>query len=377
MLSEFQPFEGIYGFLFFSFAGLLLIQLLYYWVVFVRLVIYKHKPATRDDKGVSIVICSRDGYAQLKENLPYVLDQDHPNFEVVVVNNNSDDDSAFLLARLAEEHPNLKIVEIRQNLNFFSGKKFPLSIGIKSAHHDLILLTDADCKPVTRKWLSFMQQAFDKSTDIVLGYGGYKKSGGLLNKLIRFDSVQIAIQYFSLALAGIPYMGVGRNMAYRKSLFFENRGFISHYNISSGDDDLFVNRVATKRNTRIVVDPDSFTLSEPKKSFSEWIIQKRRHLSTGMFYRWHHKMLLGAYTLSIVLFYALFVWLLVADYNISLVLALFSLRFISQLFIFRKCMIRLNEKSLWIFVPFLEIVILLINSSLSFTAMFSKPVRWK
>lgn len=376
MLSGFQPFEGINFYLLCAFAVLVVIQLLYYWLVFVRMAVHKEKSVTRGSQGVSIVICSRDGYAHLKENLPYVLDQDHPDFEVVVVNNNSDDDSAYLLARMAEEYPRLKIVEIRQNLNFFSGKKFPLSIGIKSAHHDLILLTDADCRPVTRKWLAGMQQAFQGSTDIVLGYGGYKRSRGLLDKLIRFDAVQIAVQYFSFALAGIPYMGVGRNMAYRKSLFFENRGFISHYNISSGDDDLFINRVANKRNTKVVIDPDSFTMSEPKKTFSSWILQKRRHLSTGVFYRWQHKFLLGLYSLSSALFYALLIWLLCIDYNILLVLALFFLRFSSQLFIFRKCMIRLNEKGLWIFVPFMEILILLINSSLSFTALFSKPVKW-
>ncbi len=377
MLSGLQPFGGIYFILFISFAGFLLIQLLYYWVIFVRLVVYKDKTAQGDINGVSVVICSRDGYSHLKENLPYILDQDHPDFEVVVVNNNSDDDSAFLLARLAEQHPQLKVVEIRQNLNFFSGKKFPLSIGIKSAHNDLILLTDADCRPVTRKWLGFMQQSFTGSTDIVLGYGGYKKSKGLLDKLIRYDTSHIAIQYFSYALAGIPYMGVGRNMAYRKSLFFENRGFISHYNISSGDDDLFINHVANKRNSKIKIDPESYTISEPKKTFSSWITQKQRHLSTGRFYRWKHKILLGTYSLSTALFYVLFIWLLALNYNILFVLALFFIRFSNQLYIFRKCMIRLNEKGLWFFVPFLEIPILLINGSLSFTALFSKPVKWK
>lgn len=377
MLSVFQPFEGFHFILLVSFGGLLVIQLLYYWLIFIRMAIRNEKPVSRDSQGVSVVICSRDGYSHLKENLPFILDQDHPDFEVVVVNNNSDDDSAYFLARLAEEQPRLKIVEIKQNLNFFTGKKFPLSIGIKSAHHDLILLTDVDCKPVTRKWLSTMQAAFSDSTDIVLGYGGYKKTKGLLNKLIRFDVVQIAIQYFSFALAGFPYMGVGRNMAYRKSLFFKNNGFISHYNISSGDDDLFINRVANRKNTRIVIDPDSFTYSEPKKTLSEWMIQKRRHLSTGMFYRWQHKILLGLYSISIVLFYAFFVYLLVLDYNISLVLALFFIRLASQLVIFRKCTIRLKEKGLWPYIPFLEILILLINGFLSFTALFSKPVTWK
>ena len=377
MFLEFQPFRGAYFILLISLAGLLLIQLLYYWIIFIRLAIYKRRRLTGEPEGVTVVICSRDGHHHLRENLPYILDQDHPDFEVVVVNNQSDDDSAFLLARLAEEYPQLKPVEIKQNLNFFSGKKFPLSIGIKSAHNELILLTDVDCRPVTRKWLINMQQSFSETTDIVLGYGGYKRSKGLLDKLIRFDTSHIAIQYFSYALAGIPYMGVGRNMAYRKSLFFENKGFISHYNISSGDDDLFINRVANKKNTAILVDPDSYTLSEPKRTFSGWFIQKRRHLSTGKFYKWKHKFLLGTYSLSTVLFYSLLIFLLTVNYNILLLLGLLFLRISSQFFIFRKCMIRLNEKGLWYLVPFLEIVLLLINSTLSVSSIFSKPVKWK
>jgi cellulose synthase/poly-beta-1,6-N-acetylglucosamine synthase-like glycosyltransferase len=377
MLSEFQPFEGIGFVLFIALGGLLLIQLLFYWVVFIRLAIHKPSKLHKETKGVSLVICSRDGHNYLKENLPYILDQDHPNFEVVVVNNNSEDDSAYLLARMAEQDPKLQVVEMKQNLNFFSGKKFPLSIGIKSAHNDIILLTDADCRPLTRKWLSYMQQSFDDSAEIVLGYSPYKRSKGFLDKLIRFDTAHIAVQYLSYALAGIPYMGVGRNMAYTKSLFYESQGFISHYNISSGDDDLFVNRVANRKNTRVMIDPDSFTISEPKKTFRNWIIQKRRHLSTGKFYRWKHKLLLGTYNISIALFYLLFIYLLAVNYNIILVLALFSLRFLSQLFIFRKCLNRLREKGLWLLIPILEIFMLLLNTTISITSLFSKPVRWK
>lgn len=377
MISEFQPFNGINFDLFVSLAGILIIQLAFYWIIFIRLAFYRTKSLRKETTGVSVVICSRDGYHHLKDNLPYILDQDHPNFEVIVVNNNSDDDSAYLLARMAEQDPRLQVVEIQQNLNFFSGKKFPLSIGIKSAHNDLILLTDVDCRPVTRKWLSYMQQSFDDATEIVLGYGGYKRSQGFLNRLIRFDTAQIAIQYLSFALSGIPYMGVGRNMAYSKELFYKNKGFISHYNISSGDDDLFVNSVANRRNTRIMVGHDSFTYSEPKKTVGTWFTQKRRHLSTGKFYRLKHKILLGIFSLSTALFYALFIYLLAVNYNILLVLALFALRLFSQLLIYRKCLNRLNEKGIWLLVPLLEILILIINGILSFTSLFSKPVRWK
>jgi hypothetical protein len=222
-----------------------------------------------------------------------------------------------------------------------------------------------------------MAGGFSKEKEIVLGYGAYMSSNSLLNRLIRFDTIHIALQYFSFTLAGIPYMGVGRNMAYRKSLFYEEKGFTSHYNIHSGDDDLFINRAATRKNTRIIVNPESFTLSQPKKSFKEWWTQKKRHLSTGRYYRWRHKFLLGLYTLSMVLFYAFFVLLLALNYTIFPVMALFIMRLVIQLFIFHKTLARLNERGIWLLVPSFEIILILINTVLTFSAFMSKETKWK
>ena len=223
------------------FATTFVVQLVFYWAFFWRLGRYRNKVMERKPTGVSVVICAHNEYHHLKESLPLILEQDYPDFEVLVVNHSSDDDTHYLLNELEERHPHLKIISIKEDLNFFSGKKFPLSIGIKSAKHDMVLLTDADCKPASRYWIRQMQSAFTPKTEVVLGYGPYNRSPGLLNKLIRFDTAHIAIQYLSYALAGIPYMGVGRNLSYLKQVFYKNNGFISHYRIRSGDDDLFIN----------------------------------------------------------------------------------------------------------------------------------------
>jgi len=377
MLDGFFAPCGIFFIFLLIFLFLFIVQIFYYGFFFLKFARYQEPPTSAKTEGVSVVICARNEYHQLKENLPLILGQEYPDFEVVVVNHASEDDTAFLLSKMAEQYPQLKIVEIRQNLNFFDGKKFPLSIGIKSATHDLVLLTDADCKPVGTRWISLMAGGFSKEKEIVLGYGAYQGSNSLLNRLIRFDTVHIALQYLSFALAGIPYMGVGRNMAYRKSLFYENKGFTSHYSIHSGDDDLFINQAATRKNTRVVADPGSFTLSQPKKSFKEWWIQKKRHLSTGRYYRWRHKFLLGLYAFSTVLFYALFALLLSLNYTIFIVLALFILRLVIQLFIFRKTLARLNEKGIWLLVPLFEIMLILINTALTVSAFMSKETKWK
>jgi cellulose synthase/poly-beta-1,6-N-acetylglucosamine synthase-like glycosyltransferase len=377
MLSDFIVPSGIQIVILSIFLFLFLVQIFFYGFFFLKLAKYRETTSHLKREGVSVVICARNEYNQLKENLPLVLMQEYPQLEIVVVNHASEDDSSDLLSNMAKQYTNLKIVEIKENLNFFDGKKFPLSIGIKSATYDIILLTDADCKPESPEWVAHMADGFTKGTEIVLGYGSYTSQSGLLNRLIRFDTVNIAMQYLSFAIAGIPYMGVGRNMSYRKTLFYEKKGFTSHYGILSGDDDLFINQAATYRNTKIEINPESFIRSQPKKSFKEWWIQKKRHLSTGRYYRWIHKLLLGLYTSSIVLFYFLFGLQIILNYTIFTVLTLFALRLAIQLSVFHKILARLKEKGIWLMVPFFEIILILINFTVTVSTLLTKESKWK
>ena len=183
--------------------------------------------------------------------MPRIFEQDYPHFEVVVVNDCSWDNTSDLLKEFGLKHSNLKIVTIKEDDTYSHGKKVALMMGIKGATHEHMLLTDADCRPNSKEWLRNMMQHFTGETEIVLGYGAYEKQGGFLNKIIRYDTFMIALQYLSFALAGKTYMGIGRNLAYKKSLFFKMKGFASHYHIESGDDDLVVNEAATKQNSKI------------------------------------------------------------------------------------------------------------------------------
>ncbi len=236
-----------------------IIQWIYYFLVFSKLAYYKEGTIQNTDHPpVSVIIAAHNEDYNLQKNLPNILKQQYPDFEVVVVNHASIDTTRDVLMDLQREFKNLKVVTIEQDLNFFKGKKFPLSIGIKSAKNELLLLTDADCKATSVNWIASMASHYTSKTEIVLGYGPYNKSGGFLNMLIRYDTFMIALQYFSFALMGLPYMGVGRNLSYRKSTFYKNKGFTSHYNIPSGDDDLFIMQIANKKNTKIEVSQNSF-----------------------------------------------------------------------------------------------------------------------
>lgn len=364
-------------YVFILFGLVTLVQLFYYWGIFSRLAFYRKKSKRYDHQPVSVVVCARNEYHNLKKNLPQLLDQIYDKFEVVIVNDSSDDETEYLLKSFTDQYSNLKVVHFRQNLNFFHGKKFPLSLGIKTAKNDILLLTDADCRPNSPYWIREMQSGVNDNTEILLGYGKYEVHKGLLNKLIRFDAVSIAMKYLSFALAGMPYMGVGRNLSYRKSLFYKAGGFIKHYQLASGDDDLFVNQVANAKNTRVEVIPESHTVSAVKTTFAEWFKQKRRHITTGKYYKQKHKLLLGGLILSQFLFYALFIFLIITGYNLMLIISLFIIRLASALVIFKKCMNRLEEKNLLLYLPVFEIFFLIFYPVISLSAAVLKEDKWK
>ena len=367
--------------LFFTFILLVLatiVQLVYYWAIYGKVAFFKQKNEfVRSDQPVSVIICARDEYYNLKENLPLLLTQDYSTYEVVVVNHGSEDETNYMLRDMAEVHKNLKIVNISQDLNFFSGKKFPLSIGIKSASYDILLFTDADCLPGSNQWLRRMAANFTEGTEIVLGYGAYSKSKSLLNLLIRFDTTRIAMNYLGFARIGMPYMGVGRNMAYRKSLFYRQNGFISHYRVQSGDDDLFINKAATATNTRIEIQEEAHTISKPKASLDQWLRQKRRHLQTGGYYKPAHKFALGLFATSQVLFWATAIGLLILWYLPYVVIGIIVIRIFTQLLITGKVMRKLSEKGFLLLVPLFELFLMIVSPVLAFANMLNKPVKWR
>ena len=332
------------------------IQLFYYLWAFRRVAFFKPgQKIQRQPEPVSVVICARDEDENLARNLPGVLVQKYaPTHEIIVVNDNSVDESKYLLADFKKAFGQLQVVDLTQEAKLIAGKKYPLSIGIKEAKHEVVLLTDADCVPASEHWISLMQNAFTAGIEVVLGYGAYQKRPGLLNKIIRFETFHTALQYFGYALAGKPYMGVGRNLAYRRSLFLRNKGFSSINHIPSGDDDLFINKVATGENTAVVLDKEAFTLSAPKQTWRDWMRQKSRHYSTGKFYKKSHQALLALYTGSFFLFYPFFV-LSIVFFDWRYALIPFGVRLITQGIIWHKAMKRLGEEDLFPLYPLWDV----------------------
>lgn len=360
----------------FSFFALVtLIQVFYHLYFFNRVAYFKPKLKDHSQQHpVSVIVCARDEDENLARNLPGVLVQNYStSHEVIVVNDNSTDDTKYVLQELKKTFKTLHVVELSQEAKHINGKKYPLSIGIKEAKHEVVLLTDADCVPASEHWIRLMQDGYQENTEIVLGYGSYHKKPGLLNKLIRFETFHAGIQYLSYALAGIPYMGVGRNISYKKGLFFRHKGFSSINHIPGGDDDLFVNKAANRNNTEIVIDKDAITLSAPKRTWKEWRNQKLRHYTTAKYYKTKHKFLLGLYSFTQFLFYPL-LFITAFLYDWRLALAGLALRWLVLGFVFYKAMNKMNEKDLWSWFIFFDLW-MVIYYILFLPALWRKPRR--
>ncbi|WP_040278368.1 glycosyltransferase [Psychroserpens damuponensis] len=368
----------LFEILFYTFIVIIFVQVIFYGFIFGKFATLKQKKVSHSNQPVSVIICAKNEADNLKTNLPFIVSQSHPSFEVVLINDNSSDHTLKVMEAFKKDYEHIKIVNIQPNEKFWGNKKYALTLGIKAAKHNTLLFTDADCKPLSKHWINEMSARFNSEKALVIGYSPYHKiKGSLLNLLIRFETFMTAVQYFSYASIGLPYMAVGRNLAYTKDLFFEANGFMSHMNVKSGDDDLFVNQIATSENTNLCISKHSFTESIPKKTFKSWFLQKRRHISTANHYKLKHKILLSLFYISQFLFWVLAVTLLANLYQWKIVLGLVVLRFIIQYTTLYSVSTKLKEKSLVMYTPFLELFLIIIQFFIFIKNLTSKPNHWK
>lgn len=371
--------ETIANAIFILFCLGFLTHLLFYGFIYSRLAFGRAK----QDSGatalppVSVVICARNEENFLEKNLQYVLEQDYPEYEVIVVNDCSWDGTQRVLEEYRKKYSNLRTLMIQEDNIYKHGKKLALTVGIRSAKYEYMVFTDADCRPANNQWLKALMSAFDDNTEIVLGYGAYDRRKGIINRLIRMDTFQIGLHYLSLAVAGMPYMGVGRNLAYRKSLFFKQKGFAPYSHIPSGDDDLFINKAATRANTKIALGCDSITISEPKESIKEWVRQKRRHVSTARYYKSSSLIVLGMKAFGQYLYLLSFIALLFTPWW-QTALTLVALMLVIQLFVSGRAMKKLGEADLLVYSPIIEWLLLLaFYPGIALSNMLFKRVSWK
>ena len=325
------------------------------------------QPTTDSDlPPVSVVLTARNDAAWLKENLVYLLEQDYPDFEVVVVDYLSHDETQFVLKLLKDYYPHLKIVPFKEDVNLFQGKKYPLSIGIKSAANDILLLADPDCTPKNLLWLRGMVRGYaDKGTQIVLGYCGMKRTKTLMGALQQYDTLAYGAQYLGSALLGHPYTGSGRNLSYRRSFFFKQGAFISHYDVADGSDDLFVYQNADSNNTAVCINADACLSVEPKKSFRLWHDERRHRVATRNRHTLGDRLRESLPSIINVLFYAAAVLLVLrGTLPWPVIAATVAVKWAWQIVCFSRLTKRFDGGYIHLVAPLLEIYFILANTIL-------------
>lgn len=359
--------------LFFVAVALQTVYFIFFLVAFLR----AHTSSGVSSAPVSVVICAHDEETNLRDLIPLLAGQEHPDFEVIIVDDRSNDATHELLLECTAKDSRFKKVSIDKTPDRFNAKKYALTLGIKVARHELILFTDADCRPNGKHWISRMAACFDEKTSIVLGYSPYFCTKGLLNGFIRFDSLITAVQYAGYALLGVPYMGVGRNLAYRKSLFIDNKGFHNLIEVTGGDDDLFVNRHARARNTQVCMGADAVMFSIPKKTWRSFFQQKVRHLAVGKRYKGGHRVMLGLFVMSLIItWFAAVPLLFLEAWYLPVAVALLW-RVVLEMIVLHVAGKKLGDKfNVW-GVVFLDFLYSIYYISTGLVALLTKKVQWR
>lgn len=342
-------------------GALFLIQVLYYFCLYNRIHL-RSRAVKRGDAHfaqelppVSVIICAREESENLRRNLTAVLEQDYPQFEVIVINDGNTDESEDYLTLLEEKYPHLYHSFVPDSSRYISRKKLAVTLGIKASKHDWLVFTDADCQPQSNQWLRLMARNFTSRTQVVLGYSGYERGKGWLHKRACFDNLFTSMRYLGFALARSPYMGIGRNMAYRKELFYQQKGFSAHLNLQRGHDDLFINHIATADNTRVETDADATVRMQPVRRAKDWREEKIGYASTARLYHGVQRWLAGFETLTRLAFYAAWISALVVGilhfHWLAAGIAFFAflLRFTVQAIIINKTAKDLGEKRRYYF----------------------------
>jgi len=363
--------------LFVLFVVSMIIRLFFSLNYHLPLTLFKTKAPVTEQHPVSVIICARNELKNLKKNLRLILEQKYPEFQVIVVNDCSWDESEAYLKELSSEYKHLKVITLHEQERHKHGKKFAITIGIKGAQYDYLLFTDADCVPEGPNWIEEMAGQFRNGKEIVIGYGAYAKEKGFTALAQRLDTVMNAITYLSFAIRNQAYMGVGRNLSYRKELFFRSKGFATHYHLLSGDDDLFVNESANPKNVAVNLNKSAFTYSSTKDNFRDWLNQKRRHITTGHRYKLSHRLLLILLPLSIFFSYTCFILLLILKLFPIVTVTVFGIHFFLHMILTANNMKKLGAKDLiWIF-PLYELFAPIFYTGLAGLNLISKTKNWK
>lgn len=348
-----------------------------YYVIFGKLAFSGTSAPQENLAPVSVIIRTKNNAEILRQTIISILAQDYPDFQVILINDASSDHTLEVIEDFAGRYSNIKIVNVVNNEAFWGKKKYALTLGIKAAKHNLLVFTEDNYVPVSRKWLREISRNFHKEKKLILGYSAVKRKKNVLsNALIRYDNWLRAVKYLSFANTGLPYSGTGRNLAYHKSAFYKVNGFISHMDMKNGEDELFINEVATPGNTTICTSKHGRTRSLTAPAFREWIHQKREGFYVFRNFKLWQRVLLNLFYIAQLLFWLLFVPLIFLAGNPIVILALIVFKWLVQYIIMARLARKFGEKGFIWLLPLYELILISVQFYIFITS-FRKSTRWK
>jgi len=333
-----------------------IVQMLFYWIVLAKPYYYMHNIASgrlhspTAKPPVSVIVYLKSSKQDLEQFLSNILEQDYPEFEVIIVTDSILDVDEEILKRLKNQYENLYSTHVPGNTKNVSRKKLALTLGIKAAKYDKLLFTESDSRLRTTDWIFSMVRHFSDAKTVVLGFSALESTENLSHRFMEYDYFFSNLQMISCALLNKPYTGNGRNLAYSEEHFIEQRGFVKHRILQHGEDDLFINDIATGDNTAVELSISSVTIAKIS-DFQDWKRQKTDRMLTQYFYKrgpvafWR----LESYTR--IGFYAALIACLILGFPYlsqqylllpEIALTCFVIRFSSQLFIINNILKHLH-----------------------------------
>jgi glycosyltransferase involved in cell wall biosynthesis len=356
---------------------MLMLTLFIYWVSFYAAYTFGEKADKTENTSpepISVIISCKNAEKTIEKTIYSILSQKYVDFELIIIDDFSTDQTVSIVQKIQDS----RIILLSAKVDV-AGKKAALTQAIQSAKNEILLFTDADCIPASTQWIKSMAQTLFQipETEVVLGYGPMNKKNTWINKFARYETWLTAVQFFSYAIFKMPYMGVGRNLMYKKSAFLRVNGFNHHEDVASGDDDLFISSVANRRNITVNMDPNAFVYSEAKDQLATFFRQKTRHISTSVRYKLAHQVLLSIFAAAQSgIYLVLILGLIMNVFHLQTIFFILLSKWIMQSLLHYQWMQRLDSKDLWLLFPILDIMMSVYYFIVSCFSIFRNKNTW-
>lgn len=372
----------MYDMIFPVFAGVSALLAVYYvfLVAATRPVRKNGSGAEESSEGISVITVGRNAIDDLRSLIPSVIAQKYPRFELIVVDDRSFDNTAVFLKSIQRNYPSvLKVVTIPEDTTYpWPGKKFAITMGVKAAQYERIVLLDTSALPLSENWLSDVASAFGrKGADMVLGYNFYKKGQRAVSSFFAASSFLFSSDAMAWARIGLPFKGEGSNFGFTRTMFFSGSGYMNNMRIPAGEADFLLGDYSGGTNVSVMVSRHSFVQCGSVDTMRQWLDKAVSGYASFRCYKFPVMMRAAAMPLLKVLFIALAVVCGFTYYEWWPFWAVSAGPLALSFAAGAVCSCRFRATR-WMSAGLLaDMVLLPVNAAVWLSAMFAIPGKWK